>query len=725
MTADAAQLLPQGPGANPMGPDGLDSSRILIIDDKQSIHDDFRKILASPQESGFEMAGAELFGREAELNDQASFDLDSAFQGQEGLALVQRAVEEGRPYALAFVDIRMPPGCDGIETTSRLWKVDPDLQIVICTAYSDHSWQAIIKRLGNRDSLVILKKPFDAIEILQLANALTKKWLLTGQSKLRFTELEARVAERTIELRAANQKLLQEVIESKRIQEQMHLQSSALSAAANAIIITDCKGKIEWVNPAFTKLTGYTADEAVGSSPRVLKSGKHPPVFYSNLWATVATGNVWHGEVINKHKNGGLYTQDMTITPVRGTDGKIAHFVAIQQDITEQRQLENRLRQAQKMEAIGTLAGGIAHDFNNILAAISGYSSLLQQDTEGNAAAQEDVGEILKAANRASDLVKQILSFSRQREQKREVIRLDNIIAGAAKFLRASLPASIEIQISLDTNAPAVLADPTQIYQVTLNLATNALHAMEGMPGHLNIKLDPFTPSQQFIQAHPEFSPVQYARLTVADTGHGMDADTLKRIFEPFFTTKPVGKGTGLGLSVVHGIVQSHEGIITVESQLGHGATFFIYLRGQIESGKVTAVGPGQLPRGQGQKILLVDDEPALTSAFQRQLQSLNYQVLTSNNARKAIVQFHENPSQFDLVITDLTMPEMNGLELARQLRAIRQDLPVILASGYAHDVNRETLETAGICQLLEKPISMPALAAAVQRALAAKKRQQ
>ena len=510
-----------------------------------------------------------------------------------------------------------------------------------------------------------------------------------------------------------------DINERKRAEDQAHLQFSALTAAANAIVITDRRGKIEWVNPSFTKLTGFSAAEAIGANPRLLKSGQHPPTFYANLWATVTTGNVWHGEVINKRKDGRLYTEDMTITPVRGTDGQIAHFVAIKQDVSERRQLENRLQQAQKMEAIGTLAGGIAHDFNNILAAIFGYSNLLQQDTEGNSAAQDDITEILKAAGRAKDLVQQILTFSRQREQKRQVIRLDIVVKEATKFLRASLPAQIKIEMDLAPDAPAVLADPTQIYQVTMNLATNALHAMDGRPGQLIVKLDSFLPDDEFIRAHPEFRPVPYARLTVADTGHGIDAKTLERIFEPFFTTKPVGKGTGLGLAVVHGLVQAHDGTITVESQPGLGTTFRLYFPAKTEDAPAGDATAARLPGGRGQKILLVDDEPALTATFQRLLARLNYQVTSRNSAREAIALFRENPAHFDLVITDLTMPEINGLELTRQLRALRPDLPVLLASGFSAELNRENLHAAGVTDLLEKPISMTALADVLQRTLA------
>ncbi|HUC85193.1 MAG TPA: ATP-binding protein, partial [Candidatus Acidoferrales bacterium] len=499
--------------------------------------------------------------------------------------------------------------------------------------------------------------------------------------------------------------------ERKQAQEQFKLLTSALTAVANAIVITDRHAKIEWVNPAFTRVTGYEADEVIGKDPRLLKSGQHSRAFYADLWDTVLAGNVWRGEVVNKRKDGSLFTEDTTITPVRGADGQIAHFVAIRQDVTERRQLETRMQQAQKMEAIGALAGGIAHDFNNILGAMIGFGSLLQEDTAGNTAAQESVTEILKAADRARELVRQILTFSRQRERKRDVIRLDAVIKEAAKFLRASLPSSIQIQLHLAPDAPTVMADSTQIYQVTMNLATNALHAMEGQSGLLTIGLEAFQADEHFIKMHPGLKPIQYARLTVADTGHGMDAKTLERIFEPFFTTKPVGKGTGLGLSVVHGIVQSHEGAITVYSEVGRGTTFHLYFPAQAQAENLSENAGNPAVKGRGQKILLLDDEPALTTALERQLVRLNYRVTSSNRAREVIDLFRENPARFDLVISDLTMPEMNGLEVARELHVLRPDLPIILVSGFVADLKLETLKEAGVSEVIDKPISVTTLA--------------
>ena len=513
--------------------------------------------------------------------------------------------------------------------------------------------------------------------------------------------------------------VIQDITQRKLSEEQMNVQFSALTAAANAIVIADYRGTIKWVNPAFCKLTGYGMEEAIGANPRILKSGQHSQAFYAHLWNAIRAGNVWHGELVNRRKDGQLYTEDMTITPVRGTEGQIAHFVAIKQDVTEQRQLQQRIQQAQKMEAIGTLAGGIAHDFNNILASIYGYAYLLQQDAHGNREAEDSVGELLKAADRAKDLVRQILTFSRQHEQKPQVIQLETVVKEAIKFLRASLPAQIRIDLNLATDVPAVLADPTQIYQVTINLATNALHAMEGRSGQLTVGLAAFLPDDEFIQMHPDFRIARYARLTVADTGHGMDAKTLERIFEPFFTTKPVGKGTGLGLAVVHGIVQSHGGVITVESTVGQGTTFQLYFPSQA-SGEVSPQPVNHpAPQGGGQRILLVDDEPALTGALKKLLTRLNYRVTTSNSPGEAIGWVRQNPAQFEVAITDLTMPEMTGLEFACQLHGLRPDLPIILASGYSADLSADDLKAAGIFELLQKPISRSAIAEMLERALA------
>jgi diguanylate cyclase (GGDEF)-like protein/PAS domain S-box-containing protein len=355
--------------------------RLLIVDDTEAIHDDLKKIL-SPEKSGCNLADDEalLFGTTCAPG--VVFEIDSAFQGQDGLECVHKAMAENRPYALAFVDVRMPPGWDGIETIEHLWKADADLQVVICTAHSDYNWSDISKRLGVSDNLVVLKKPFDIIEVSQLAHALTAKWTATHQARFHMDELDRLVEERTAELSAANTRL--------------ELLAAALKAAANSIAITDPEGKVVWTNPAFSALSGYSADEVLGTRRSALKSGMHDDLFYKEMWKTISSGGVWRGEVINRRKDGTLTQEEMTITPVESDSGKITHFIAINQDIAARKQAESALREAEEKyrvlfeEAVvgmfqATPEGKLLH-INRAFARMHGYESaerLLTDTHEG------------------------------------------------------------------------------------------------------------------------------------------------------------------------------------------------------------------------------------------------------------------------------------------------------------------------------------------------------
>jgi PAS domain S-box-containing protein len=489
--------------------------------------------------------------------------------------------------------------------------------------------------------------------------------------------------------------------------------ASAIDQSGEMVLITDTDGLIRYVNPAFEKITGYHPEEVLGQNPRLLKSGKQDALFYQAMWECLRRGELWRGHFINRRKDGTLYEEDATISPIRNDQGKIMHYVAVKHDVTRELQLEAQFRQAQKMEAIGKLAGGIAHDFNNILTVIFGYGSMLQHETLRQHSVHQKVLAILAAANRAKDLVQQILTFSHQHEQKRQIIRLTPVIREATKFLRATLPSNIRIDLNLSADAPTVLADPTQIYQVTMNLATNALHAMEGHQGCLTVKLEAFTPDAAFLALHPRFRPISYAQLTVGDTGQGMNAEILDRIFEPFFTTKPAGKGTGLGLAVVHGILQSHDGLITVESRTGEGATFRLYFpaQTQVEPHPLSDSEKKDAPLGQGERILVIDDEPIVTTMLETLLQMLNYQVSTCNKPSEALALLRKNPDDYDLVITDRIMPEMNGLEVAAEIHGLRPQLPILLSTGLKGALTDEDLRKAGIRELLEKPVEITKLA--------------
>lgn len=384
----------------------------------------------------------------------------------------------------------------------------------------------------------------------------------------------------------------------------------------------------------------------------------------------------------------------------------------------ERRKLENQVLQSQKLEAIGTLAGGIAHDFNNVLSAIIGFASIAHLDTADRPGVRECIDDILTAARRATDLVRQILAFSRIQEGTRRAIQLRHIVDEARRLLRASIPSSIEFHASLDPATPAVLADPTQVHQVILNLGTNAAHAMQGATGRLQFLLEPAQVSETFAASHPGLRPGLYAVLSVVDTGHGMNAETLSRIFDPFFTTKAPGEGTGLGLSVVHGIMQRHDGAIVVQSQPGFGTRFDLYFPAHDTGEQPPEPSRGALPRGQGELILCVDDEAPLLRVMQRMLELTGYTVQTETDPRQALRTFSAQPGRYAAAVVDLTMPHMLGTELGRQMRAVRPDTPIILMTGFSGTLTREKAREAGFAELLIKPISMQQMAAVLEGVL-------
>jgi PAS domain S-box-containing protein len=412
--------------------------------------------------------------------------------------------------------------------------------------------------------------------------------------------------------------------------------------------------------------------------------------------------------------------------PMRDASGAVVGYRGVARDITErlytqaqlrQAQQEERLRHTQKLEAIGTLAGGIAHDFNNILTAILGYTELTLHELSSNVKAWRNLQEVLTAGKRAKELVQQILAFSRKSEQERKPIHLHLVVKEVLKLLRASLPTTIGIFQDIAEDTGYVLADPTQMHQVLMNLCANAEYAMRETGGRLQVRLDAVEVDAVFAAHHPRLRPGLHARLTVQDTGAGIALESLERIFEPFFTTKDVGQGSGMGLAVVHGIINSHNGAITVKSSLGKGTTFEIYL--PRVNATVTDKVPSEetIPPGKG-SILFVDDEDALAVWGQEMLEHLGYAVVVRTNSTQALEAFRMAPYGFDLVITDQTMPYMTGDMLAQELRDIRPDIPIILCTGFSHIIDAGQAKTQGIDAFLMKPLTARELGLAIQRVL-------
>jgi signal transduction histidine kinase/ActR/RegA family two-component response regulator len=415
---------------------------------------------------------------------------------------------------------------------------------------------------------------------------------------------------------------------------------------------------------------------------------------------------------------------DVSVNTVLNDCGEIEGFLAVQRDIADRKRaeqenirLENQLRQAQKLETIGTLAGGIAHDFNNILVPILVYSDLAARSLAQDHPAREDLLEVIESANRAKALVKQILTFSRQSEQECFPADLAPIVKESLKLMRASLPATIEIRHDVDSQSGAVLADPSQIHQVLMNLCTNAYHAMRDTGGVLAVTLKPCTVDEDLARAHSQLRVGNYIRLSVSDTGKGMERQTVERIFEPFFTTKQVGEGTGLGLSVVHGIVSHCEGAIAVQSEPGKGSTFDVYLpRVRAPESKETV--PADSVVGGHEHILVVDDEPSVAATTRQVLERFGYTVTVQNSGTEALELFRRDPRHFDLVITDQTMPQMTGDHLARELISLRRDVAIILLTGFSHAVDEERARRLGIDRFLMKPLLPSELASAVRQVL-------
>jgi PAS domain S-box-containing protein len=386
-------------------------------------------------------------------------------------------------------------------------------------------------------------------------------------------------------------------------------------------------------------------------------------------------------------------------------------------DVTERKHLEEHFLQAQKMEALGQFSGGVAHDFNNILMAISGYTELSQLALTENPTVRGFLASVLQATHRAADMVRQILTFSRQQPQERRAIRLQPVVAETLKLLRVTIPATIEFEVSVSEDAPAVFADANQIHQVLMNLGINASHAMKDLPGRLRVSLEQSVVDDPPRDGQPPVRPGAYAVMTFTDSGCGMDPATLARIFEPFFTTKAPGEGTGLGLAVVRSIMDGHGGAVTVESEPGKGTSFHLYF--PEHSGLVAgaAAEDGPAPRGTGQRILVVDDEEILAELLQKELTALGYEVAFTTRPADAFARVASDPAWFDLVLTDQTMPGMSGLLLAGRLTGIRPGLPIVLMSGYTASLTSERLASAGVRQLLVKPSSIRSLGRAVHAA--------
>jgi PAS domain S-box-containing protein len=484
------------------------------------------------------------------------------------------------------------------------------------------------------------------------------------------------------------------------------------------MIVIDETGTIVLVNREIERLFGYEREELVGQSIDVLvppRFRERHPAFRRSFFGSPQARPMGAGrDLFGLRKDGSELPVEIGLNPIQTDRGMLVLSSVV--DISARRRLEDRLRQAQKMEAIGTLAGGIAHDFNNLLRAIVGYSELVER-TLTDPEARADIDQVLRAAQRGQQLVRRIMAFSRQRELRRTPMRLERPVLDAIDLLRASLPRTIDLRCHCDADAPAVRADESQIHQVIMNLVTNAAQALGDTAGVIDVTLTAFSGGASFRETHGQAGgPNLFALLTVADTGPGMTAEIAERAFEPFFTTKPTGGGTGFGLAVVHGIVESYGGVVEIDSRPGEGARVKAYLPA-AESSVLTSEPSGS-SRPTGPRVLLVEDEEQIALLSKRQLEGHGFRVTFCTSSLQALEEFRAHPDAFDVIVTDNTMPKLTGMGLAHEILAIRPGTRILLVSGLAETLDEGVLYAKGIAGVLGKPHTGAELADAVRQIL-------
>jgi len=658
------------------------NTRILIVDDDQTT----LKLL----QAQLEAEGYQVF---------------SAVDGVEALALLQHQTVD------AVISDVLMPRMDGYRLCYEV-RTDEQLRHLRFVLYSSTYTSPSDEKLAfDLTADAFLRRPASPQVILETLRSLPcrdQSAALQPISQVDELGLVKEFSERLVsKLEKKNVELQAQAETLQKSEAQLLLQTRALEAASNSIVITDARGAILWVNPAFSRLTGFPPEEVVGENTRIYKSGVHDAAFYGELWKTILKGETWRGEITNRRKDGTLWTSDQTVTPVRGEGGQITHFIGIMNDITERKHLEEGFAQSQKMELIGQLASGVAHDFNNILAVIRGYCDLMSMDLGPDSPAESCCSEIRHATDRASALTQQLLIFSRRQTVQLVVLDLNQILANIEKMLRRLITENISLTILPGNEIGCFKADANYVGQILMNLIVNARDAMP-KGGKISIETAKITLDEAYARAHPEALPGEYVMLAVTDWGTGMTDEVKARLFEPFFTTKPKGKGTGLGLATCLTIAKQFRGHIDVQSDLGHGTTFRVYFPcvHQPAEAQVRGVQPGCLPRGT-ETLLLVEDEPSVRHLAHKVLAAQGYEVLSANNGHDAlnVVRTHKG-APISLVVTDVIMPQMGGKVMADWLKTSHPELKFLFTSGYTDD----TLADQGVLdpdiEFMYKPYS-------------------
>lgn len=675
-----------------------DNDRILVIDDDRQIWQAYQEVLAPKPLSSDSPLGQitsliEQHGGKS-TGEEKRFTLSFASQGQEGYRLVLEANKRRAPFAVIFLDIRMPPGWDGVETAAHIRRVDPLVEIVIVTAFSDRSRSEIAQALGTPSKFLFIRKPFDAEELRQLALSLTEKWNIgcrEARQRNALSQSEARFR-------------------------------SLVETTSDWVWEADRQGTLIYCSPVSERLFGFTPEELLGKNMfAALRAEEQDSCDYEQIFSNSAKAAVSFEAIEHRclHKDGGIVVIESSGRPVLDEDGQVTGFRGIDRDITariqgekEKKVLEAQIRHTQKLEALGTLAGGLAHDMNNILTPIMGYSELAHSCIGPDHPLQSCLEEIDKSARRAANLIRQILAFSRKQVMETRIINLNTVIKDFAKMLMRLIREDVELRFDLCSEVCAVEADIGQMEQVLLNLVVNARDALR-KNGRVIIRTSHAELASPINNIdHLPFSG-SYIVLSVIDNGQGIDQKTLKMIFDPFFTTKEQGKGTGMGLATVHGIVRQHNGHIRVETQQGMGSSFHIYLpkaRRVLVDIEEPDKPVDEMVGGQ-ETILLVEDDLAVRDMIWASLTDLGYTVVVAANGNEGLALFKENTTAIDLVLTDIVMPGMGGPAMSALIKEIRPELPVIFITGYASDQEFHAQSQQQGVTVLQKPFQPSELA--------------
>ncbi len=633
-----------------------DKIRILIVDDDIELCKKYKSSLE-------ERSGQHL--------------ISVAYSGAEALAVLKQQETD-----VLLTDIRMP-GMSGIELMKQAKEIQNDLQTIILTGHGDMNSVIDALRLG---AFNFFQKPV-ALDILHFSiiNAYRKK-----QSETALRESEQRYR-------------------------------AIFDNANDGIYIYEPGKPFLDVNEAVCRKLGYSREELLNMTIWDITPPEHHASIHDRIAELGKNGHAVF-EAVRTTKSGETVFVEGSSRVIQYAGKSV--IMTISRDISERKKaeaerekLQTQLRQAQKMESIGTLAGGIAHDFNTILFPIIGFTEIVIGEMPTDSRNRGYLEEVLKASYRAKDLVKQILAFSRQTELEKKPFKIQYIIKEATHLLRASLPATIQIHSNIDPKCSPILGDPSQIHQILMNMGTNAYHAMPN-GGTLEISLSEVMLGRNEVSSYTGMEPGKYLKFTISDTGHGMTPDVKERIFEPYFTTKEKSKGTGLGLSVVHGIVRSCGGYIRVYSEPGSGTSFHIYFPVVSEIFHESAPVSEPIVSGGNERILLVDDEMQVSAMVQQMLEQLGYKVKARTSSVEALELFRNQPDMFDLVITDVTMPNMTGIELSKKILQIRPDIPIILCTGFSELITKEKAKDIGIREFIMKPVLRSEIAAAVRRVL-------